>query len=237
MTKIAFIAGTSGLVGMQLLHQLIKSDQYENVISFTRRNLALKHSKLIQITGNFQEIQQWDLEQKLREGDLGGAHFSLIQKLNNQELSIDCFCALGTTIKAAGSKEKFFEIDHDFVVNFARWAKEKGAKKMIYVSAKGADKSSNIFYNQVKGKVEESLKELQFDQLVIFRPSLLMGNRLEFRLGEEFAKILMKPLIWLKLLKKIRPVYDHQVAKAMVDHAQKNTAKVKVIPSEDIQDY
>jgi nucleoside-diphosphate-sugar epimerase len=237
MTKIAFLAGTSGLVGMQLLHQLITSDKYQRIISFGRRELALKHPKLIQVTGDFKDITSWNLEDKIREREMGGEHFNLIQKLNDNYTLIDCFCTLGTTIKAAGSKEKFFEIDHDFVVNFAKWAQENGANQFLYVSASGADKNSNIFYSQVKGKVEESLQEVGFEHVGIFRPALLMGNRLEFRLGEEFAKILMKPLVWFKLFKKIRPVYDHQVAKAMLAYAQIMNQQVTIIPSEEIQNY
>jgi len=237
MTKIAFLAGTSGLVGMQLLHQLIINPDYEYILSFGRRKLALKHSKLIQIPTDFKNMNALVLEEKLRESDLGGDNFQLIQKLEKASHEIDCFCSLGTTIKVAGSKQKFYEIDHDFVVNFAQWAKNNGASQMFYVSASGADAKSSIFYSKVKGQVENSLKALGFQHLAIFRPSLLLGNRLEFRFGEEIGKILTKPLVWLKLFKKIRPVHDYQVAKAMVNYAQNMSENYTIVPSEIIQNY
>lgn len=237
MKKIAFLAGTSGLVGMQLMHQLIQDPDYDMIVSIGRRKLTLKHGKLVQVEVDFKNIRKIDLEAKLREEDLGGVYFPLIEALKNKSVTIHAFCSLGTTIKTAGSKDKFYEIDHDYVINFALWSHQNGARKFMYVSAMGADPQSKVYYNQVKGEVEEDLKVIPFDYLGLFEPSLLLGNRNEFRFGEEVAKILTKPLVWLKLAKKYRPIYDHQVAKAMIFHANKDTnIKAEVIPSKDMQD-
>ncbi|WP_373495631.1 NAD-dependent epimerase/dehydratase family protein [Aquiflexum sp.] len=238
MKKIAFLAGTSGLVGMQLLHQLLQDTSYDNIISVGRRKLALKHQKLVQVEGDFKNIRKWNLEEKLREEDLGGEHFSLIDAIKTKSVEMYAFCSLGSTIKAAGSKEKFYEIDHDYVMNFALWVKDLGVSRFLYVSAMGADPQSSVFYNKVKGETEEDLKVIPFDYLGLFEPSLLLGNRNEFRFGEEVAKIVTKPLVWLKLAKKYSPIYDYQVAKAMIGHANKNkSVKVEVISSKEMQNF
>jgi uncharacterized protein YbjT (DUF2867 family) len=105
------------------------------------------------------------------------------------------------------------------------------------VSALGADSTSSVFYNKVKGETENDLKSIQFGYLGLFRPSLLLGNRSEFRIGELVATVLMKPLVWLKLAKNIRPIYDYQVAKAMVKKALSSSSdSVEVVLSGQMQD-
>lgn len=238
MNQVAFIIGTSGLVGKQLMHQLLQDKRYAYVISIGRRKLALKHEKLIQLTGDFSQINAWSLEEMLRQEDLGGQLFPLWEKIASKSLNMHAFCALGTTIKQAGSQDKFYEIDHDYVVRSAAWLYHQGVSRMMYVSAMGADPLSKVFYNKVKGEVEEDLKVIPFDYLGIMQPSLLLGERSEFRIGEEVAKIVTKPLVWFKLFKKFRPIYDHQVAKAMVDHAnQAKSVKVQVISNTEMLSF
>jgi hypothetical protein len=235
--KIAFITGTSGMVGMQLLHCLLQSKEYDMVLSVGRRKLAIKHEKLIQIDGELAKLTSWDWEGKVREQAFGGEHHPFISAIVDKSAEIHAFSSLGTTIKSAGSKDHFYKIDHDLVLGFARWAKSLGASKFLYVSAAGADAGSSIFYNKVKGETEEDLKTVGFDYLGLFRPSLLLGNRHEFRLGESVAAIVMKPLVWLKLAKNIRPIYDHQVAKAMVKTALRaGNSTVDVITSGKMQE-
>jgi hypothetical protein len=214
--NIALISGTSGLIGMQLLHQLLKSNSFDYIISVGRRTLALKDPKLIQISGDLSKIQDWDWQNEINSKSLGGEYQELVKAIENENCEISAFCSLGTTIKNAGSKERFFEIDHDLVIGFANWVKSLGAKSFHYVSATGADADSSIFYNKVKGQTEQDLEKIGFDRLKIYQPSLLLGNRSEFRFGEQVATILMKPLVWLKLFKNFRPIYDYQVAKSMV---------------------
>lgn len=235
--KIALISGTSGLVGMQLLHQLIHSKAYEYVLSVGRRKLAIKHAKLIQIEGDLFKLSDWDWQGKIRAEALGGEYNGLLDAISGKKAEIHAFSSLGTTIKQAGSQEKFYAVDHDLVVEFARWAKKLGAVKFLYVSAMGAEAKSSIFYNKVKGETEEDLKTFQFDFLGLFRPSLLLGNRHEFRFGEQVATIFMKPLVWLRLAKNIRPIYDYQVAKSMVKKALTTVYNsVEVITSGEMQD-
>lgn len=235
--KIAIISGTSGLVGMQLLHQLMKSAQYDFILSVGRRKLALKHAKLIQIDGDLFKLSSWDWEGKVRSESLGGEYNDLLDAIKEKKAEIHAFSSIGTTIKVAGSKEKFYAVDHDLVIGFAAWVKKLGASKFLYVSAMGADATSSIFYNKVKGETEEDLKAFQFDYLGLFRPSLLLGNRHEFRFGEQVATVFMKPLVWLKVAKNLRPIYDYQVAKAMVKTAlSSHSSSVEIIFSGQMQD-
>ena len=237
MKRIAIIAGSSGLVGTQLLHQAFKGDQYDQVISVGRRELAIKHNKLVQIKVDFNQLDRVDLEAQLRERDLGGANQQLIKILNSKENLMHAFCSLGTTIKDAGSKDNFYKVDHDYVIAFAKWVHGLGAGRFLYVSAIGADPDSSIFYNKVKGQVEEDLKAIPFDYVGIFQPSLLLGNRRENRLGEEVGKVVMKAITAIGLYKKYKPIYDHQVAKAMIYHANKTIEKPQeTISSREMQD-
>jgi uncharacterized protein YbjT (DUF2867 family) len=238
MRKIAILSGTSGLIGMQLLHQLLKNSSYDVIISLGRRTLALKHEKLIQLIVDFHDLRNFDWEEQLRTADLGGIYFPIVQAIKESKAEIHMYSSIGTTIKNAGSKVKFYKVDHDFVIEFAKWGKKVGACKMLYVSALGADPQSSVFYNKVKGETEEDLKALSFDYLGLFQPSLLLGSRSEFRLGEEVAKIFMKPLKWLRILKTYQPIHDYAVAKAMIYHAHEpKQVKVQVIPSKEMQDF
>ena len=235
--KIALISGTSGLVGMQLLHQLLKNSEYSFIVSVGRRKLALKHEKFVQLVGDMSYIDSWDWQTRLTSQSLGGEYNFLRDAIEEKKAEIHAFCALGTTIKQAGSQEKFYAVDHDFVIAFTKLAKKLGAKKLLYVSALGADPTSSVYYNKVKGEVEVDLKAFQFDYLGLFRPSLLLGSRQEFRFGEEIAKIVTKPLVWLKLWKSMRPIHDYQVAKAMVKRAlEGKNQSPEIITSGQMQD-
>jgi uncharacterized protein YbjT (DUF2867 family) len=104
------------------------------------------------------------------------------------------FCCLGTTIKAAGSKENFEKVDHAAIVDFAKIAKAHDARSITLVSAMGANANSMFFYNRVKGRTEDDVKALGLRSLIIFRPALLVGPRAELRLGERLATVTVVPL-------------------------------------------
>ena len=116
---IALLSGTSGLVGMQLLHQLLRDSAYSYVISVGRRVLALKHQKLIQLEGDLSTLKSWDWANQINSQSLGGAYQPLVAAISEQKVTIHAFSSLGTTIKQAGSKEQFFAVDHDLVLEFA----------------------------------------------------------------------------------------------------------------------
>jgi uncharacterized protein YbjT (DUF2867 family) len=216
MSRIAIVSGASGLVGIQLLHQLFQNKSFDWIISIGRRELALKNHKLLQVKVDFDNLEKLNLEEAIREKNMGGEKQSLLKATNETSTSYIAFCALGTTIKKAGSKENFYRIDHDFVINFARMALRMGVKRFLYISALGADARSSIFYNKTKGAVEDDLKRMDFDYVGIFQPSLLLGERNESRLGEEIGKVVMKAITFFGLFSKYKPVYGYQVAKAMI---------------------
>jgi uncharacterized protein YbjT (DUF2867 family) len=153
----------------------------------------------------------------------------------------DAFCCLGTTIKAAGSEAAFRRVDHDFVLNSARFAKKCGARQFSMVSALGASPESGTFYNRTKGETEAAVMAEGFPSLQIFRPSLLKGKRDEFRLAEEignFASLLMTPLFHLGL-RKYRPVEISKLARALYVSAGEDRSNDThyIFESDEIQTY
>ena len=149
--------------------------------------------------------------------------FSNLDKTLSTVTADDVFCCLGTTIKKAGSQEAFRKVDLSLVVDVAKVMRKQGAEQFIVISAMGANSSSKVFYNRIKGEMEEALKVLGYPCVRIIRPSLLLGHREEFRLGERIG-ILMSPLWKLLLvgsLKKYRPVQADVVARFMVKVAHK----------------
>ena len=192
----ALIAGASGLVGGELLTQLLAAEEYDRVVAVSRRPLGRSHPKLTVVVADFGALEQ----------------------VAAQLSCHDAFCCLGTTIKAAGSREAFRAVDHAAVLAFAWAAQRAGAKRFFLVSALGADPASRVFYNRVKGETEAALLVLDFATLGIFRPSLLLGRRAQFRLGER----LLSALLWLVdpllvgRLRKYRSIEAAVVARAMM---------------------
>ncbi|HSX70792.1 MAG TPA: oxidoreductase, partial [Pseudomonas sp.] len=140
------------------------------------------------------------------------------------------FCCLGTTIKQAGSQEAFRAVDHDLVLAFARRARELGARHFLVVSAMGANAQSSVFYNRVKGEVEEALKAMDWPQLTIARPSLLLGPRREFRLGERLAAPLLR---WIP--GRYRGIEAAVLARAMWRLALEESDGVRVVESDQLR--
>ena len=160
---IAVIVGATGLVGSELVLRLLEDADITQVISLARRTLGIDSKKLKEIV-----VRSLD-EMAAHRAELKGELY---------------FCCLGTTIKSAGSKENFKKIDFEAIFDFGKIAKSHRAKSFSLISASGANPRSKIFYSRVKGETELSLKELDLNRLVIWRPGLLVGDRHEFRLGE-----------------------------------------------------
>lgn len=138
-------------------------------------------------------------------------------------------CALGTTIRSAGSQAQFRRVDLEYPLAAARLSLQMGARHYLLVSAIGANAQSRVFYNRVKGEVENGLRALPFRSLTIVRPSLLLGDREEFRFGERIAS-LFAPVF----PKKYKPVHASDVARALVSAAEEDRPGVRVIESEAI---
>ena len=143
-------------------------------------------------------------------------------------------CALGTTIRQAGSQEAFRLVDHTLVLEIARLARAQGARHFLVVSALGADPASRVFYNRVKGEMERDLAALGFDAVTVARPSLLLGERAEFRLGErlgQWASRWFAPLI----PDSHRPVHVAQVASGLVAACQQPRAGLHVLDNTQLR--
>jgi len=153
---IATLIGGTGLTGSSLVRQLLADPAIKKVISISRRSLEISNPKLAEVLIS------------------DPAELSLIESKIRGDLY---FCSLGTTIKAAGSKENFEKVDHAAIVAFAKIARAHDAKSVTLVSAMGANANSMIFYNRVKGRAEDDVKALGIRSLIIFRPALLVGPR------------------------------------------------------------
>ena len=200
------IAGATGLTGEHLLDRLLSEPTVARVLAPTRRPLAA-HPHLENPVGELQ---------------------GLLPQLSGQ---VDtAFCCLGSTIKQAGSQEAFRAIDHDLILAFARRARELGARHLVVISALGANPNSSVFYNRVKGETEEALKAMGWPQLTIARPSLLLGARHEFRLGERLAAPLLR---WLP--GKYRGIDACALARALWRLALEEEDGVRVIESSDLR--
>jgi uncharacterized protein YbjT (DUF2867 family) len=168
MHRKALIFGSTGLTGSQILHCLCESEAYDEVAAFVRRSTSVSHPKLKEYMVDFNNPESFE---PLLHGD-------------------DIFLCMGTTIKKAGSKEAFTLIDYHYNLNAAKAASENGVKACYLISSVGADENLGNFYLSVKGKLEADLKKLNFRSIGIFRPSLLLGDRKEFRAGERIAALL-----------------------------------------------
>src|SRR3989337_271360 len=211
--KTALIAGATGLIGGQLLELLVTSDQYNKVVAITRKALPA-HLKIVQV--------QMELDK--------------IPELHEAFKAEDVFCCLGTTIARAGSKEKFRQVDLEYPFMLAKNSLALGAKQYLIVTALGAAKDSSIFYNRVKGEVEEAISSVGFQTVHIFRPSLLVGPRSEARTGEEAAKVFYKIFGFL-IPKKYKAIESNKVAMAMLHFASKNQKGKFIHESVDLQNF
>lgn len=213
--RTALLAGATGLVGRELLQQLLNDDLYSEVHVLSRRPLEgapVANGKLHVLVGPLADVP-------------------LVPRVS------DVYIALGTTIKVAGSQQAFRAIDHDLVLHLARLALQAGAQRLAVVTALGADAKSRVFYNRVKGETEDALHALGYPSLTIVRPSLLTGDRASLkqpdRPGEGWALRLLKPVQHL-LPASIRPVPAAAVAKAMRHGLQATHAGVRIIESRQL---
>lgn len=212
--KTAIVAGTTGLIGTQLLDLLLRDNYYDRVIAISRKPLGISNPRLENLVTDFDRL----------------ADFA------NQLKGDDVFCCLGTTIKVAGSKEAFRKVDEIYPIALADITRSEGATKFLIVTAMGSDKNSSVFYNRVKGDVEEELKKKDFESLHIFQPSMLMGPRTEKRTGEEVAKSVMK-FIGFLIPKKYKGIDSVKVARAMQATAKLDKRGIYTYPSDRLQDY
>ncbi len=206
MGKIAAIFGATGLVGKSLLKQLSDNEHYIKIIVFNRHLQNYQHDKIDEV------LLDWNN----------------IERIKNQLIADELFCCVGTTIKKAGSKEAFLDVDFQIPLTLAQIAEQNKIKKFLIVSSLGANTNSKNFYLQTKGKMEEEVLKFNIPKIHFLRPSMLLGKREEFRTGEELGKIVMKifnPLM-IGSLRKYKAIPAEVVAGAMVKVAAENSSKV-----------
>ncbi len=213
--RSALLLGATGLVGGHVLDLLLDDPAYGSVLALGRRALPREHPKLRQEVVDFDRVR--DFADRVRAQDV--------------------FCCLGTTLRAAGSREAFRRVDLDYPRALAEAAARNGAERFLLVSSMGADANSSFFYNRVKGEAEDAVRTLPFQEVVVLRPSLLLGERTERRPGEALAQRVMPRLSFLLAgpLSKYRPVEARTVARAMVQLAKSGGRGVRVLESDAIQ--
>lgn len=179
----ALIIGATGATGKDLLNILLDDPYYTEVVAFVRRPGGMVHPKLTEILTDFDQLEKVSGHIK---GDV-------------------LFSCLGTTLKAAGSKDQQRHIDYEIPLKFAEISKSNGVSKVVLLSAYGASAKSNVFYSKLKGELEDGITKLEFSQYVIFRPGLLLRKDSD-RWGERISAAVLKLLNNLGLIKKFRPL-------------------------------
>jgi uncharacterized protein YbjT (DUF2867 family) len=189
--------GATGLVGSQLLGQLLQDARFGRVIAFGRKKTGQAHPKLEDRVVDFDAPDSWS---SLVKGDVA-------------------FSALGTTRKQAGSLTAQKRVDYDYQLAFAKAAASNGAATYVLVSSSSADPGSRIFYTRIKGELDRDVQQLGFERVRIMRPSLLGGARSQPRAGEKFGSALLGAVNALGLARKYREIPGSVVAKAMINAA------------------
>lgn len=199
--KTALIVGATGLVGRELLNTVLEKDFYSKVLLIGRSSPGIKDNRLEELLVNFDELEKY-------KDQISANHY---------------YCCIGTTMDQAKSKEAFYRVDFTYPVELAKIAKEDPNFEQFHlVSSYGANAQSGLFYNSVKGQVEEALKDMNLKMLHIFQPSLLLGYRKDFRLWEEMAKIASSVLSFFIIGSRLRfwAIEGGQVAQSMFIVAQ-----------------
>jgi uncharacterized protein YbjT (DUF2867 family) len=207
--RSVLVAGWTGLVGGELLEQLEADPTVARIVAIGRRPAPSAPPHISTRVVDYDHL------------DADAGLFAVDQ----------IFCALGTTMKQAGSKDAFRLVDFDYPLKLARMGLSKGARHFLLVSALGANAESRIFYNRVKGELEDTLRTMGYRSVTIVRPSLLVGRRSEFRLMERVGMVIGEIVPG-----RYRPVKARDVARALVVAARADVPGLQIIESEDIKE-
>lgn len=190
----AIVIGSTGLVGASIVELLLDDERVDRVVSLVRRSSGVSHVKLEEHLVDFRAPEMWS---DLVVGDV-------------------LFSAMGTTIRAAKSREAQYEVDHTFQLRVAELAAKNGVPTYALVSSVSADPSSRVFYTRMKGELERDVRALGFRRVRIVRPSILAGTRRTPRPGESVGLVLASSLRWVPGLRRFRPIEARTVARALV---------------------
>ncbi|WP_249435808.1 oxidoreductase [Paenibacillus sp. Marseille-Q4541] len=208
-TRKAVVIGATGMVGKQLVTQLLEQHTYAEVIILVRKPTEMTHPKLKQqVVVNWDELQEY--EAVFQQADV-------------------LFCCIGTTIKKAGSQEAFRKVDLEYPVAAAKIAYRHGVRQFIGISSMGANSQSRIFYSRTKGQFEEEIAKIGIPGVHFVRPSLLLGERKERRAGEKFGEVILRwmdPLLKLGIGQNYRAISGTMVARAMICIARRDQTGV-----------
>jgi uncharacterized protein YbjT (DUF2867 family) len=210
--KTALVVGATGLVGNLLTNKLLEDKNYSTIKVLVRKPIAINHPKLEQIIADFDNLDAAKI------------------------VADDIFCCLGTTMAKAGSKQAFYKVDFTYPYEVAKIALKNGAKQYAIVTAMGADQKSLFYYNRVKGDIETALTELKYPNLMIFRPSMILGERQEHRGGESFGKVVMG-LFDFMTPKKYKGIEADKIANCMIQKSQANLSGKHIFESDILQDF
>jgi len=207
----ALLIGATGATGTDLLEKLLNDATFDEVTIFVRKPIAVTNDKLKVNVVNFDRPEEWE---HLVKGDVA-------------------FSCLGTTLKAAGSKEAQRKVDYDYQYNFAKAAKENNVAHFILVSSYGANSKSSIFYSRIKGELEDAVQALQFHKTTIFNPGMLQRKNTD-RSGEVVMEKVLQFINMLGLFRKHKPLLTEVLAQAMINAAKNHTNYYNVIKLKDI---
>lgn len=208
-----WLVGATGLVGRGAARSFIEEERPGLLRAIVRRPTGLDGIRFRESTVDFERLEE-ELSRVIPEGEAPDV----------------AICALGTTIKVAGSRDAFRRVDHDYVVAFAEAAKARGAKHFIVVTALNSNSRSPVFYSRVKGEVEDALRAMKFESLTIVRPSLLIGERDERRLGESLAAPFSK-----LLPRSLKGIEGERVGRALIALAfEEPLPGVRIVPSGEL---
>ena len=212
--KTALIFGSSGLIGNELFKTILLNNSYDKIKVFVRSIPEVNNPKVEIIKTDFFNLEQY----------------------KDKIIGDDCFFCIGTTKKDTPDKEEYRRVEYNIPVNVAKIAKANSVKSFYYVSSIGANPNASSNYLKNKGQVEEELKNLNFSKLAIIRPSLLIGNRKSFRLGEVIFTPVMNTLTLFTFgsFKKYKPIKIENVVKAMLNISL-NTSNKMVYESNELE--
>ena len=213
--KTALLFGASGLVGSHVLSQLISNNSYSNIKLFVRTTINISDPKIEIIQTDFKNLEN-------HREDIKGD---------------DCFFCIGTTKKNSPDKNEYKRVELEVPKQVAQIAKSNSVNSFVFISSGYADPKSSGDYLKFKGEVEEELKRLNFQKLGIMRPSFLLGDRKEKRIGEKIGIFVFKLLspLFVGPLKKMKPIHSATVAKAMIAITQNKVSKT-IFESDEIAD-
>ncbi len=211
MSKVANVIGASGLVGQQLVAQLLDHPEFEKVRIFVRRKSGLVHKKLDEQIIDFDQPESWKY---LVNGDA-------------------LFSTLGTTIKTAKTKANQYRVDYTYQYEFAKAAAGNGVGAYMLVSSMGADPKSSVFYSKMKGELEEAVVKLNFRKCIIVRPSILDGDRKEKRAGEKIGLVISR-FLTKYVFKKYQPTPVDVLAAKMISLSLDKTEGFRMVEGLEI---